>query len=82
MMKTVGGGWKIFNCLPLKYLVALKATMGKSKVTEVTVYSREDAVYSSICRGLFTDITVYFPQDGKHIFEQSYRGEKNQNAQK
>jgi len=41
----------ILNCLPLSRLVALRYTMGKSKVGEVPVYSREEAVHSSACRG-------------------------------
>lgn len=45
------GGEDILSCLLLSRLVALRCTMGKSKVTEVPVYSGEDAVYSSACGG-------------------------------
>lgn len=58
--KAVGVGvGDILNCLPLPCLVALRSTVAKSKLTEMTVYSIKDTVYSGACRGLFTDITGY-----------------------
>ena len=61
------GGEDTLSCLPLSRLVALRGTVGKSKVAEVSVYSRQDAVPSRASGAFHGYYRVFVTGEQRHL---------------
>lgn len=57
----------ILNCLPLSRLVALRWTLGKSKVAQVPVYLRQNAVPSSASGAFHRYYSIFVTGQQAHL---------------